>query len=67
MSNIGLMLEGSEAAPGTEKEESEEYTETDSDLKSMSIEELQGLLNNVLEQEDYIKAIAIRDEIDRRK
>jgi uncharacterized protein len=33
------------------------------DLKSMSLEELNTLLNEVLEQEDYIKAIAIRDEI----
>jgi bifunctional DNase/RNase len=33
------------------------------DLKAMSLEELNTLLNNVLEQEDYIKAIAIRDEI----
>jgi bifunctional DNase/RNase len=33
------------------------------DLKAMNLEELNTLLNNVLEQEDYIKAIAIRDEI----
>ncbi len=33
------------------------------DLKAMSLEELNTLLNDVLEQEDYIKAIAIRDEI----
>lgn len=33
------------------------------DLKSLSLEELNTLLNDVLEQEDYIKAIAIRDEI----
>jgi hypothetical protein len=33
------------------------------DLKSMSLEELNTLLTEVLEQEDYIKAIAIRDEI----
>lgn len=36
------------------------------DLKSLSIEELNQLLNDVLEQEDYIKAISIRDEINRR-
>lgn len=38
-----------------------------SDLKNMSLEELNSLLNEVLEQEDYIKAIAIRDEIKNRK
>lgn len=37
------------------------------DLLSMSVEELQTLLNEVLEQEDYIRAVAIRDEINSRK
>ncbi len=37
------------------------------DLDSMNVEELQKMLNDVLEQEDYLKAIAIRDEINRRK
>jgi bifunctional DNase/RNase len=33
------------------------------DLKSLSITDLNTLLTEVLEQEDYIRAIAIRDEI----
>jgi len=33
------------------------------DLKLLSLDELNNLLTEVLEQEDYIKAIAIRDEI----
>jgi len=37
------------------------------DLKSLSMEELNKLLNEVLEHEDYIQAIAIRDEIKSRK
>ena len=37
------------------------------DLKSMSLEDLNTLLNEVLEAEDYIKAVAIRDEINARK
>ncbi len=37
------------------------------DLKSLSLEELETLLKEVLEHEDYIKAIAIRDEINTRK
>lgn len=37
------------------------------DLKSLSLEELNNLLNEVLEQEDYIKAISIRDEMKSRK
>lgn len=36
-------------------------------LKSLSLEELEGLLAEVLDQEDYIRAIAIRDEIKARK
>jgi len=37
------------------------------DLKTMSLEDLNTLLNDVLESEDYIRAIAIRDEINNRK
>jgi bifunctional DNase/RNase len=37
-----------------------------SDLSSLSINELNELLNEVLEQEDYIRAIDIRDEIAKR-
>jgi uncharacterized protein len=37
------------------------------DLRSMSLDELNTLLTDVLEHEDYIKAIAIRDEIKSRK
>ena len=37
------------------------------DLKGLGVEELHTLLNEVLEQEDYIRAIAIRDEIKSRK
>jgi protein-arginine kinase activator protein McsA len=32
-------------------------------LKALSLEELDSLLSEVLEQEDYIRAITIRDEI----
>ena len=37
------------------------------DLKTMTLDELNELLNNVLESEDYIRAVAIRDEINSRK
>jgi len=39
----------------------------DSDLKNMNLEELETLLQQVLEQEDYVRAINIRDEINSRK
>ncbi|MEO8110168.1 MAG: bifunctional nuclease family protein [Ginsengibacter sp.] len=37
------------------------------DLKKLSIADLENLLKEVLEQEDYIKAASIRDEIQGRK
>ena len=37
------------------------------ELHKLSVEELNTLLNEVLEHEDYIKAIAIRDELKTRK
>ena len=37
------------------------------DLKTLTLEDLNTLLNEVLESEDYIRAIAIRDEINNRK
>lgn len=39
----------------------------DSDLKNMNLEDLETLLQQVLEQEDYVRAINIRDEINSRK
>jgi bifunctional DNase/RNase len=56
--------------PETEEVAVNQVTESSSvrqDLKSMSLDELTNLLNEVLEQEDYIRAIAIRDEINARK
>lgn len=41
--------------------------ESNKDLKSMNLEELNVLLQQVLEQEDYVRAISIRDEINNRK
>ncbi len=37
------------------------------DFSSMTLEQLQALLTEVVDQEDYIKAIAIRNEIESRK
>ncbi|MBX2931162.1 MAG: bifunctional nuclease family protein [Chitinophagaceae bacterium] len=66
MDNAGILMDES----STKKKISEggiEETTTPDDLKSMSLEELENLLTDVLEHEDYIRAIAIRDEINRRK
>ena len=39
----------------------------ENEMKKMSLEELNKLLHEVLEQEDYVRAISIRDEINNRK
>jgi bifunctional DNase/RNase len=56
------------SASGDINEETIEEIEesTASDLKSLSLDELNDLLHQVLESEDYMKAIAIRDEIKHR-
>lgn len=67
LENAGIMMEEEEAKKSREEIPVTTSTEPKEDLKSLSIEELQNLLNEVLEQEDYIRAIAIRDEISSRK
>lgn len=42
-------------------------TVADNEMKKMTLEELNTLLQTVLDQEDYVKAIRIRDEINSRK
>ena len=53
--------------PGKAKEPVKEKPAGSAELSAMSIEELENHLTEVLEQEDYMRAIAIRDEINRRK
>jgi bifunctional DNase/RNase len=68
LESAGILMEDPSGKKKTGKEpvvaESGGSTE---DLKALSVEELNTLLNEVLEQEDYIRAIAIRDEINSRK
>jgi bifunctional DNase/RNase len=68
MEGAGVILEGDNDKPAKkELELSPVSAEQHDDLKSMSTEDLEILLNEVLEQEDYIRAIAIRDELSGRK
>ena len=67
LESAGILMEDDE-----EKKTKEEVTVTggnegNADLKSLTTEELHVLLNEVLEQEDYMRAIAIRDELSNRK
>jgi uncharacterized protein len=73
LDSAGILMEettGKKKKSKEAKEVSVEETVTSTgneDLKTMTLEELNTLLNDVLESEDYIRAIAIRDEINNRK
>lgn len=66
LESAGILMEDS----GKKKKEDESTvkdTSASESLKDKSLDDLNQLLNEVLEQEDYLKAISIRDEINRRK
>ena len=67
LDSAGILMEDS----GTKKKKTtsniEEEPNVNEDLRAMSLEDLNTLLTQVLEHEDYIRAIAIRDEINSRK
>ncbi len=67
LDSAGILMEDDEK----KKKSTVSVTQTDSgtreDLKKLSLAELETLLTEVLEHEDYIKAISIRDEIKTRK
>ncbi len=73
LESAGILMEDT-ATGSSKKKKVQTITKDDSDsptgkedLKTMSLEELNTLLNDVLESEDYMRAIAIRDEINNRK
>ncbi|MBL7719082.1 MAG: bifunctional nuclease family protein [Flavipsychrobacter sp.] len=72
LETAGLYLDQSEPAAGATDDASPKATvsstaASDADLKNLNLEELNTLLQQVLEQEDYVRAINIRDEINSRK
>ncbi len=69
LENAGILMEdgGTGKKQKAEAVGGEESGSGREDLSNMSLEELQTLLNDVLEHEDYIRAIAIRDEMNKRK
>ena len=69
LESAGIMMEETSGKKKKSQagEALEEVRTGSEDLKTMSLEELNTLLNEVLESEDYIRAIAIRDEINSRK
>jgi bifunctional DNase/RNase len=70
LENAGILMDEQESSKTKDIETigtSSLEVSSGEDLSLMSIDELQNLLNTVLENEDYIKAIAIRDELNKRK
>ena len=68
LENAGILMDdNSNKKTSPESLSTEEFNSDHENLSSLGIEELQILLNEVLEQEDYIRAISIRDEIQKRK
>lgn len=66
LESAGILMEDSgkkkkELGSGVEK-----TNMSQNDLKDLNLDELNTLLTEVLEQEDYLRAIAIRDEINSR-
>lgn len=74
LETAGMMMEGTqslekaqEAGKGGAPKPTIQSSANEPDMKKMSLQELNDLLQNVLEQEDYVRAISIRDEINKRK
>ncbi|RYY96346.1 MAG: bifunctional nuclease family protein [Chitinophagaceae bacterium] len=77
LDSAGIMMEDSstskrrKSSSATDDDDDEEDSPTvtggKEDLRSLTLDDLNTLLNEVLEQEDYLRAIAIRDEINNRK
>lgn len=66
LDQAGILMEDDGKTKSASASVTSESGVTDN-MKSLSLEELEGLLTEVLDQEDYIRAIAIRDEIKSRK
>ena len=67
LDSAGILIEDDEKKTKSTGSVSQTDSGTRDDLKKLSLQELETLLSEVLEQEDYIKAIAIRDEMKTRK
>lgn len=66
LEQAGVLMEDDQSTSSSEKGElvgGQEPSGGNDDLKKMTLAELNTLLTEVLEHEDYIRAIAIRDEI----
>lgn len=62
LEQAGVQKEGEQGEPSSSRV-TESSTSDKDNLQNMSLKDLKSLLEEVLESEDYIKAIAIRDEL----
>jgi len=72
LESAGILMEDTGTSGKKKKAKAEVMVEEgditgNEDLKTMTLDELNNLLTDVLETEDYLRAIAIRDEINSRK
>jgi uncharacterized protein len=72
LESAGILMEDTGTSEKKKKTKQEVTIEDDrptgnEDLKTMTLDELNQLLKEVLDSEDYIRAVAIRDEINSRK
>jgi len=69
LESAGILMEdtGKKKKSEVPVEQSSSVSSSKENLSSLSVDELENLLNEVLEQEDYLRAIAIRDELKKRK
>ena len=74
LETAGLLVEQPESTPGaiaqpqsTSIPVADKHDTNEPDMKKMTLAELDELLQQVLENEDYARAISIRDEINNRK
>ena len=67
LESAGILMEDSGKKKGEVAVESTVSTSSKENLQSLSVTELETLLSEVLEQEDYLRAISIRDELNKRK
>ncbi len=67
LDNAGILMEDDNKKKKANLPIDEPVPVSNEELTNLTIEELQAMLTEVLEQEDYLKAIAIRDEMNKRK
>jgi uncharacterized protein len=67
LESAGILMEDGNKKKKTDITVDEPTSAAREEISRLNLEELQALLNEVLEQEDYMRAIAIRDEMNKRK